>query len=209
MAVDELRLARTQGYKHMEMLNRGKGGHYLAVAPDHSAMAGTVFKLIELGLKHDYAIFCGCWTQTPDEQRTLMRAMGLSPEMLEREGLLLIRNFADDFALSRAEGILQNWRDWAQASVESERPIMGIGTPALDCWEDRPQDLVQFEADLHELWQSVEALSICVYPLSDFIPEGYQRLGTLMSHHDGLITWAEGGSILMERNTAVDSIFNA
>ena len=208
-AVDNLYASRLRGKIDSSQTSLKNRGHYLVIAPERDALAGVVLKLIELGLQHDYAVFCGCWTQSPEEQRTLMRTMGLSPRMLEAEGKFFIRDFAADFARDRAQGILQNWREWAEKSKKSGQPIMGIGTPALDCWGERPQDLVEFEADLQELWRSVEALSLCVYPLVDFVPEGSQRLGTLISHHDGLIMWSENGPILMKCGTVVDSIFNS
>lgn len=184
-------------------------GHYVVLAPERDALSGTVLKLIKLGLQHEYNVFCSCWTQTIEEQYDLARKMSIPLDIFEQQGRFFSVDFAQEFDELYTQGILDKWQNWAEASNQSTRPIMGIGTPNIHSWGEHPQDLIDFEAALDELWQPIQAISFCVYSLADFIPEGLQRLGSLISHHDGLIMWGENGSIVLERGISLFSIFDS
>lgn len=205
-SIESLARSRTREQRIENTTDFVGKGHYLVLAPERDALAGTVLKLIELGLRHEYNVFCGCWTQSIQEQYELGRKMGLPLDKLEQEGRFFPFDFASTFAESHFTGTLDQWQAWATLSQESTRSIMGIQTPDIH-QGDKPLELIAYESALDKLWQPVQAISFCVYSLADFVPEQLHRLGSLVSHHDGLIMWGENGSIVLERSIPLYSIF--
>lgn len=175
----------------------GRGEHLLALAPEREAVAGIMARLAEMGLQHRYRIFAGCWSFTPDELRGLMRTLGIPADTLEAEGTLTIADFDAVFNSSGVDGVLQEWRHLVETSQQNGNPLLAIGAPSLDCWGDNPGRLVEFEAALDELWHTTNAVSVCIYPLLDFVPERLRRAGTLISNHTGILLWSETGLMLL------------
>ncbi|MEZ4661573.1 MAG: MEDS domain-containing protein [Caldilineaceae bacterium] len=175
----------------------GQGEHLLALAPEREAVAGMMVRLVEMGLQHRYRIFAGCWSFAPDELRKLMRSLGIPTDALEAEGMLTIADFSTAFDAEGAEGVLQEWRKLVDASQQDGPPLLAIGAPSLDCWDEHSGRLVEFEAALNELWHEADAVSVCVYPLSDFVPARLWRVGTLISHHTGVLLWSETELMLL------------
>jgi excisionase family DNA binding protein len=169
----------------------GQGDHFLALAPESEAIAGVSAKILEIALQHRYCVFAGCWSFTPAELRRLMRALGIPVEVLEAEKELTFSDFNAAFERDGAEGVLQEWRGVVEMAKRDNRPVLGIGAPRLNCWEGDFSRLAAFEAALDEIWYPTDAVSVCIYALADFVPERLQRLGTLISHHTGVLMWSE------------------
>ena len=168
-----------------------QGEHLFALAPEREAVAGMMVKFVEMGLQHRYHVFAGCWPFSPDELRGLMRTLGIPTDTLETEGTLTISDFNAVFNADGAEGILQKWRDLVDLSQRDNTPLLAIGAPSLDCWSTNPEGLIEFEKTLNELWCATSAVSICIYPLADFVPERLRRIGTLINNHTGVLLWSE------------------
>lgn len=181
-----------------------QGEHLLALAPEREAVPGMMARLAEIGLQQRYRLFAGCWSFAPDELRGLMRTLGIPTDVLEAEGALEIVDFDAVFAKGGADGVLAEWRRVVNrksgengVSGKEERPLLAIGAPSLDCWTEYPEQLVEFEMALDELWHDAGGVSICVYPLSDFVPERLRRLGTLIGSHTGALLWSETELMLL------------
>ena len=170
----------------------GHGDHFIALAPEREAVAGVSAKILELAIRQRYRVFAGCWSFTVAELRGLMRSLGIPVDVLESEGELIFSDFNAAFERAGgAEGVLQEWRSVVDMAKRDNRPILGIGAPSLTCWEGDFSRLAAFEESLNEIWYPTDAVSVCIYALSEFVPARLQRLGTLISYHTGVLMWSE------------------
>ena len=175
-----------------------EGDHLLALAPQREAVVGLTAKVIEMGLQKQCRTFAACWWYHPDELRQLLRTLGLPAETLEAEGWLEIGDFGAVLANEGMGGVLRAWDNQIERLKQDSRPLWGTGAPCVvDCWGDEPAQLVEFEANLDDMLQPIEnAVVICVYALSDFVPN-LRRLGALISEHTGVLLWSETDLILL------------
>jgi excisionase family DNA binding protein len=175
-----------------------EGDHLLALAPQREAVVGLTAKVIEMGLQKQCRVFAACWWYQPDELRQLLRTLGLPAETLEAEGWLEIGDFGTALANEGMGGVLRSWDNQIERLKQDNRPLWGTGAPCVvDCWGDEPAKLVEFEASLDDMLQPIEnAVVICVYTLSDFVPN-LRRLGTLINEHTGVLVWSETDLMLL------------
>lgn len=176
------------------LLNAGE--HLIVLASERTAVIGMMAKLIEIGLKHDFNLFAGCWPFKPDELRALLRTLDLPTSSLESEGTLNILDFNKIFKKSGSDGILDKWYELVEIS-KNNKPLLAIGAPSLDCWESNLDGLIKFEHSLNKAWQESCSVSVCIYPLLDFVPNNLRRLGTLIENHTGVLIGSDSELVLL------------
>jgi len=184
---------------HNMLLPLKHGEHLLALAPERNAVAGFMARLIEMGLQKKHHIFAGCWPFTPDDLRKIMRTNGIPTDALEAESILTIADFSKIYNADGAEGILHKWRELVDLSQRSATPLLAIGAPSLDCWGNNLDSLIEFEQTLATLWRVSSSVSVCIYPLSDFVPDRLRRIGSLINVHTGTLLWSETKLILLRQ----------
>lgn len=169
--------------------------HILVMASDPGEVYRMQAEFLQVGLRAGRPLFIGAWWQRPAEIREQLTTAGLPVAELETSGKLTIGDFQVAYVARGARGVIDVWRE--QAAMSGAKALWGTGSHRLSDWKDRLQDLLRFEAELHEAFQSMAVIALCPCLLDPVDQPGFQALLDLVPHHSGALFTPGGGPVLM------------
>jgi excisionase family DNA binding protein len=169
--------------------------HILVMASDPDQVYRLQAQFLQVGLQAGRPLFVGAWWQRPAAIRERLTEAGLPVADLEASGTLTIGDLTAAYLAHGPRGPVEVWKQ--QAEAVGGQIFWGTGSHRLSDWNGRMQELLRFEAELHDAFQEMPVIALCPCMLDPVDQPGFEALLNLIPHHSGALFTPGGEPVLM------------